>query len=90
MKDLILNTKEVILRSLIPSYRKLSIELERTNRELDQETAEKNRYRRKINSLELERDDLIYRCFDCIETIENSRLKQETKTKIIKKLKGIK
>lgn len=74
---------------VFPGYRKLKRAWERTNRELDEETASKNTWKRKAERLEAERDELIRRCFKAIHEIEYTRLSQSKKDKIIDILRGL-
>lgn len=74
---------------VFPGYRKLKRAWERTNRELDGETASKNNWQRKSERLKTERDELIRRCFKAIHEIEYTRLSQSKKDKIIDILRGL-
>lgn len=74
---------------VFPGYRKLKRAWEITNRDLDSEIAVKGHYKRKAERLEGERDQLIRRCYDAIVLVEETKLKQSTKDKIIDKLRGL-
>lgn len=75
--------------SIFPGYRDLKEEWEITNRDLSTEIAKKNKYKDNLETTEQQRDELIRRCYDAIDMVEATRLKDETKDKIIAKLRGI-
>ena len=86
--NLLRRTEELILM-MFWGYRELRRDWERTNRDLDTEVAKKNAYKRKVEELEMARNELIKRCYDAIDLVEGTKLKRINKDKIIDKLRGL-
>lgn len=85
----ILRRAEELILMLFWGYRDLRREWEITNRDLDMEIAKKHTYKNRLVRVEAERNQLIKRCYDAIVLVEETRLKQSTKDKIIDKLRGL-
>lgn len=86
--DILKRTEDMILR-IFPGHRNMVKEWEKNNMDLDTEVAKKNNYKRQVEKLEQEREELLRRCYDAIDMVEDTRLKRTTKDKIIDKLRGL-